>query len=251
VLAALLLAAGTGPSVADAERAFAALAQSDGQWPAFRATAAPDAILYAPDKVNAQALLARAPTPATTLNWRPARTLTSCDGTMAYSTGPWTRSDGKTGSFGTVWRADAGGWRWIYDGGHDGGAMADTPAPVIESHAACPGPIGSVGKIPDDSQPDATAIRLGGEFGGVGRNAPVPVTTLKKQALADLIEASDGPMPLAIKLGVIVFTSASTDRTLVSRINVIANDKPGAHLLRLWSWDGRRYRLAVLDVSTQ
>jgi hypothetical protein len=232
-LAALLLAASTEPSVADAERAFAALAQTDGQWPAFRATAAPDAIMYAPDKVNAQALLARMPTPVTTLNWRPVHTLTSCDNTLAYSTGPWTRNDSKAGSFGTIWRADAGGWRWIYDGGHDGGAMA-TSSGVTESHAACPGPIGSVGELHEMVTGDA-----------------VPLPSLIAGALADLIEAADAPMPVAIRITSPSGEGASADRTLRWRINPILGAARGAHLLRLWSWDGRRYRLAVLDVSTQ
>jgi hypothetical protein len=235
VLAALLLATGTGPSVADAERAFAALAQSEGQWPAFRATAAPDAILYAPDKSNAQALLARAPTPATTLNWRPAHTLTSCDGTLAYSTGPWTRSDGKTGSFGTVWRADAGGWRWIYDGGHDGGAMASTPDTLTEDRAACANPLG-----------------MGRDFNDVIiEDSPETIASLKSGALTSLIQASDGPIPVALRLGLSSAAGASQDRTLRWQINPILGAATGAHLLRLWSWDGRRYRLAVLDVSTQ
>src|SRR5882762_4624375 len=115
VLAALLLAAASGQSVADAERAFAASAQTDGQWEAFRATAAPDAIMYAPSPVNAQALLAHLPTPAARLNWYPAHTITSCDGTLAFSTGPWSSSSG-SGRFTTIWRRDAAGWRWIYDG---------------------------------------------------------------------------------------------------------------------------------------
>jgi hypothetical protein len=231
-LAALLLAASSGQSVADAERAFAALAQTDGQWPAFRATAAPDAILYAPGPMNAEAVLSRLPPPAAPLNWRPARTFTACDGSLAYSTGPWARSDGKTGSFGTLWRHDAAGWRWIYDEGHDGGALAGASAQTVEQQAACPGPIGSVGESHEI---------LGGD--------PVPLSVLKAGAAADLVEAADGAMPVSLRLAAASGEGASGDRTLRWRINPIVGSATGAHLLRVWSWDGRRYRLVVIDAS--
>ena len=80
--------------------------------------------------------------------------------------------------------------------------------------------------------------------------APVPIARLRAGALADLIEASDGVMPMAVTLGAPNGEGASADHTLRWRINPIAGGATGAHLLRLWSWDGRRYRLAVLDVTT-
>jgi hypothetical protein len=246
-LAALLLAGAPAQSVADAERAFAAAAQAEGQWTAFRATADPHAVMYAPGPVNAQAFLAGRANPPTHLSWRPAHTITSCDGTLAYSTGPWT-AGAKSGSFGTVWHHGADGWRWLYDNGHDGG-VGFAGGAVVEDKAACPGPVGAISGPPDDSLPDPRARKIGGEFGGVGFNAPIPTATLRKQALATLIEASDGPMPLSFRLGTPMLASTSTDRTLVWRINVLMGGKPNAHLLRVWSWDGRRYRLAVLDYS--
>lgn len=234
MIAGLLLLAIASPSVADAERAFAAAAHEQGQWTAFRAIAASDAIMYAPGPVNARRFLAGKTDPSTGLQWRPAHTLTSCDGSLAYSTGPWSLASGKAGSFGTIWRHDARGWAWIYDNGHDGGALAAAPIGVVtEDHAACPAPIGAgpaLQDVPDDQ--------------------PVPVATLRSGALAGLIEASDGPMPIAVRLGSVTTEGASLDRTLRWRINFILGGETGAHLLRLWSWDGRRYRLAVLDVST-
>lgn len=232
MILALALLAVAGPSVADAERAFAAQAQAGPQWAAFRATAAPDAIVYAPNPVSAQAYFARLPEPAAKLGWRPAHTITACDGTLAYSTGPWS-AGGRSGGFGTIWRRSAAGWRWIYDNGHDGAAFAGAAdGRVIEEQAACPGPIGSVGEIRD-----------------IAESAPVPIAALRSGALAGLIEASDGPMPLAIRISTETAQGASADRTLRWRINPIAGAATGAHLLRVWSWDGRRYRLAVLDVS--
>jgi hypothetical protein len=227
-LAALLLAAAPAQSVADAERAFAAAAQANGQWAAFRATAAPDAILWAPGPVNAQRFLATQPEPAVMLSWRPAHTLTSCDGTLAYSTGPFTRG-GESGSFGTIWRRGADGWRWLYDNGHDGGAPFG--AGVTEDRSACGSPPRG------DAQADDTL-------------APQSMTALAGGALAGAIVASDGALPATLRLAAAAAEGASADRTLRWRINPITGGKPGAHLLRVWSWDGRRYRLAVLDYSS-
>lgn len=226
-LAALLLAA-SQPSAADAERAFAAAAQAGGQWAAFRAAAAPDAILYAPGLTSAQHFLATQTEPALKLSWRPAHTLTACDGTLAYSTGPWTHAARGTGSFGTIWRRDGEGWRWIYDNGHDGGASFGDA--LVEDHSACGTP--PRGDIAHDDTLSAQ-----------------PVAVLAGGALSGVIVASDGALPAALTLGTASAEGASADRTLRWRINPIAGGKTGAHLLRMWSWDGRRYRLAVFDYS--
>lgn len=232
MILALALLAVAGPSVADAERAFAAQVQSGPQWAAFRETAAADAIVYAPGPVSAQGYFARLPEPAAKLSWGPSHTITSCDGTLAYSAGLW-NAGGRNGSFGTIWRREAAGWRWLYDNGHDGGPRSGIAGgPPVEEQAACPGPIGSVGQIHDT-------------FG----SGMVSFDTLRNGAMAGLIEASDGLMPMALRLGSPTAEGASGDRTLQWRINPIIGVAAGAHLLRVWSWDGRRYRLAVLDVS--
>ena len=132
--------------------------------------------------------------------------------------------------FDTIWRRDASGWRWIYDGGHDGDAAPT--GPLEQDQAACPGPLGSVGAIAE-ALPD-TPIRIAALTGG---------------ALANLVAASDGAMPVALRLGGVDAEGMSADRTLRWRINAVLGAKAGAHLLRVWSWDGRRYRLAVLDVT--
>jgi hypothetical protein len=52
ILASLLLAAAAAPLTAvEAERAFAADAQKQGQWTAFRKWAAPDAVMWTPQAV--------------------------------------------------------------------------------------------------------------------------------------------------------------------------------------------------------
>lgn len=232
VALALLAATVAGQTVADAERQFAAEALASGQWPAFRAFAAPDAILYAPGPARAQDVLARAVTPAAGLSWRSARTITSCDGTLGYSTGPWSRGDGQAGSFSTVWRRGADGWKWLYDDGHVGSPGLRAPTTVVEEQAACPGPIGAVG-----------------DFHEVLPDAAIPVSTLTGGARAGLIALADGPLPLALRLGPPDSQGASADRSLHWRINPVRGAAAGAHLLRVWAWDGRRYRLAVFDVT--
>ena len=120
MILALLLAAAT-PSAIDAERAFAADAQKNGQWTAFRNSAAPDAVMFVPEKVNAQTWLKDRADPPASVFWWPGRSYVSCDGSVAVNTGPWVRGYGKAvGYFTTVWQRQAdGGWKWIYDGGDE------------------------------------------------------------------------------------------------------------------------------------
>ena len=124
LLAADAPAADAGPSprpmsAIDAERAFAADAQKNGQWTAFRRYAAPDAVMFVPEKVNAQAWLKDRVDPPTSVYWWPGRSYVSCDGTVAVNTGPWVRGYGKSvGYFTTIWMRQAdGSWKWIYDAG--------------------------------------------------------------------------------------------------------------------------------------
>jgi len=118
MIIALLLAAAS-PSAIDAERAFAADAQKNGQWTAFRHFAAPDAVMFVPDRVNAQTWLKDRTDPPASVFWWPGRSYVSCDGSVAVNTGPWVRGYGRSvGYFTTVWVRQAdGGWKWIYDGG--------------------------------------------------------------------------------------------------------------------------------------
>jgi hypothetical protein len=114
----LLLAAAT-PTAVDAERAFVNDAQATGQWTAFRKYAAPDALMFVPQPVNAQAFLKGRKDPPSSVFWWPGRSFVSCDGGVAVNTGPWVRGAGKSvGYFTTVWvRQKDGGWKWVYDGG--------------------------------------------------------------------------------------------------------------------------------------
>ncbi|NIJ09085.1 hypothetical protein FHS31_002717 [Sphingomonas vulcanisoli] len=119
------LAAAAIPPVETAERAFASAAQTQGQWTAFRTFAAPDATMIIDGPQPAAPFLAGRADPKGAVMWWPMRTVTSCDGTMALSTGPWRSADGtKTGRYYTIWRHKADGWHWVFDGGTDEAGVA-------------------------------------------------------------------------------------------------------------------------------
>lgn len=127
---ALLLAAATPATAVDAERAFAAQALTDGQWTAFRAWAAPDAVMFVPQPSNAQVFLKPLKDPAEPIRWSPTASYVSCDGQVAVNTGEWRQPDGSVGFFSTVWmRQPEGGWKWVVDGGD---ALATPRARVAE-----------------------------------------------------------------------------------------------------------------------
>jgi hypothetical protein len=118
VIALALLAAAAQPPVETAERAFASAAQTGGQWAAFRKYAAPDAMMLIDGPQPALPFLEKLKEPPQPVMWWPAHTVTSCDGSLALSTGPWRRRGGtETGKFNTIWRHDASGWHWVFDGG--------------------------------------------------------------------------------------------------------------------------------------
>ncbi len=135
------MALNANPSaVVKAELAFARLAQDKGQWTAFRETADKDAVMFVPDAVNAQAWLSKRTDPPKAVTWKPYRIFSSCDGSYAVSTGPWTQPDGATGTFTTVWRRQKNGdFKWVLDFG-SATKLADQDEPIIEGKVAdCPG----------------------------------------------------------------------------------------------------------------
>ena len=141
ILAILLAAAAPAPmSAIDAERAFAADAQKLGQWSAFRKYAAPDALMFVPQPVNAQAWLKGRKEPPSSAFWWPGRSYVSCDGRLAINTGPWVRSYGKSvGYYTTVWvRQKDGTWKWVYDAGDEDKFMRDEGGDIAPINATCP-----------------------------------------------------------------------------------------------------------------
>lgn len=141
MILSLLLAAAAPANAVEAERAFAAMAQSQGQWTAFRAFAAEDGVMFLPQPVEAQVFLKDRKDPPVALKWGPTRSWTSCDRKTAYNTGPWTTPDGKAfGYFSTLWQKQAdGGWKWRVDHGDALGTPLPGSASVDIKQASCKG----------------------------------------------------------------------------------------------------------------
>lgn len=100
------------------ELAFARAAQEDGQWTAFRAYAADDAVMFTPQPVNAQEWLKGRADPPQAIAWQPHQLWSSCDGSLAVTKGAWQLPDGSVGYFTTIWRRQEDGtYRWVLDQG--------------------------------------------------------------------------------------------------------------------------------------
>ncbi len=140
ILAALVLQAAAPDTAVDAERAFNAAAQAKGQWTAFREFAAPDAVMFVPQPINAQEWLKDRKDPPKSVEWWPTESYVSCSGKVAVNTGGWTRADGSVGYFSTVWiRRDDGSWKWQLDAGDTLPAARPRPAQPKVVRASCGG----------------------------------------------------------------------------------------------------------------
>lgn len=161
-------------AIVQAELAFARLAQEEGQWTAFRETAADDAIMFTPELVNAQQWLKGKADPAQAVTWQPHHIYMSCDGSLAVSTGAWQNAKGETGRFTTIWQQQNFGqrrpdrkieWKWVFD---DGDALAKPLAEpdYVETDvasckatiAAVPVPTGLTDKGMTASSPDHSLV---------------------------------------------------------------------------------------------
>lgn len=128
-------------AVIAAEYAFARDAAQRGQWTAFAAAAAPDAVMFTPKMVWAQVWLRGRANPAAGLSWQPTELWSSCDGSLVVSHGAWQSGEGKaarSGWFTTLWqRQPDGAYKWVLDHGGDG--ASPTAPDMIAAHVAdCP-----------------------------------------------------------------------------------------------------------------
>lgn len=139
MLLPLMLLLAPGPETAvDAERAFNHAAQTEGQWTAFRKFMADDAILFTPQPTKASEALPEKDPPIA-VQWWPAESYVSCDGTMAVNTGPWVRPK-SVGYFTTVWvRQPDGHFKWTVDGGDALAAPLALPEQPRVRRASCKG----------------------------------------------------------------------------------------------------------------
>lgn len=115
-------------AVVAAERAFAADGLAMGIKASFLKHSAPEAIVFAPGPVNAQALYAARPDkPHPPLVWWPLWAGISRSGDLGFTTGPATLGGKPSGWYFTVWKRQAdGAWKWVYDGGSTS-AHGDAP----------------------------------------------------------------------------------------------------------------------------
>ncbi len=141
--------------VAAVDFAFAKMAREEGQWTAFRAYAASDAVMDAPRGYAPVAeVLEGLADPAEPIRWAPTDVWSSCDGTLAVSLGRFIRPNGLVGDYVTVWELQPdNSYKWIYDTG-----TPDDPQPVPE---------------PEEDLP-ADAIVVEGMTSIVGRIADCP-----------------------------------------------------------------------------
>lgn len=117
-------------AVVATEIAFARAVQQDGQWTAFRRFATEDAWMFVPEPVQAQAWLKDRADPEQPVRWQAHKVWTSCDGSLAITSGAAQWPGGANGIFLTVWeRQQDGTYRWEADLG----GMVATPDPVPES----------------------------------------------------------------------------------------------------------------------
>ena len=96
-----------------AEIALGQLAVKEGQWTAFRDTAADGAQLLVPERVSAQDWLKSRNDPATPAQWTPFAAWISCDGSFGVVEGGLT-AKGESSRFASVWqRQQKGGYKWL------------------------------------------------------------------------------------------------------------------------------------------
>lgn len=108
------------------ELEFARAARDNGQWTAFRAFAAPGALIHGRDgPFVAEPWLAAQANPPAAVQWEPRAVWMSCDGALAVSQGRFRDPEGIVGNFITVWeRQRDGEYKWTYDVG-----SPDNPQP--------------------------------------------------------------------------------------------------------------------------
>jgi len=147
-------------AVIAAELAFAQAAQDKGQWTAFAEAAAPDAVMFTPQMVYAQAWLKGRANPAVAVKWQPHEIWSSCDGSLMVSHGAWQRPK-SVGYFTTLWqRQKDGKYKWILDSG-DALKEAEPAPEMIAGHVAdCPerGPRPSTAPVAKVAKGSAKAL---------------------------------------------------------------------------------------------
>ncbi len=121
--------------VAAADFAFAKMAREEGQWTAFRAYAADDAVIHGENGlIPAQPWFADQDDPEEAVAWGPNAVWSSCDGTLAATFGRFIEPGGLVGSYVSIWELQRdNGYKYTYDLG-----VPDDPQPVPEPEQDIP-----------------------------------------------------------------------------------------------------------------
>ncbi len=236
-------------AIAAAERAFARRAQSEGQWRAFRNTAAPDAIMFVPDAKPLALALAGATEPPVPVMWWPATIAHSCDASLGFSTGPWVRAaSGGHGTFSTIWRRTASGYRWVVDHGRSTPKLlpaGNSPTAIVP---VCVGATAS-GAAAREVEYDKLAASVAARAGVDGAAA------FAANAATDVLVQNEEAMPVRgaaalpkTTFGAAVASGHSDDWTLAWASRALLGAKAGAHDLRVWQWRGKDgWKLVVYE----
>ncbi|MCX7285789.1 MAG: hypothetical protein NTX28_17410 [Novosphingobium sp.] len=103
-----------------ADIALARLAREQGQWTAFRETAADTAEMFNGRRIAARDLLKDRKDPAEPARWAARAAWIACDGSAGLTIGGVTYADGGNGEYLTVWERQVKGktpWKWVLDDG--------------------------------------------------------------------------------------------------------------------------------------
>jgi len=120
------------------ELALARITREQGQWTAMGLYAAPAALLFTPQPVNAQTWLKGRANPATAPRRQLHQVWSSCDGSLAVARGGTVLADGSAGYFVTVWeRQSDGSYKWVLDDGDTLPAALEEPDMVQASEPDC------------------------------------------------------------------------------------------------------------------
>jgi hypothetical protein len=236
-------------SIAAAERAFARRAQVEGQWKAFRLTAAPDAIMFVPDAKPVATALNGATEPAVPVMWWPGTIAPSCDGSLGLSTGPWVRAaSGGHGTFSTLWKRTATGYRWQLDHGRQTPKLVPAGNSPTVIAPVCAGAT-AAGVAAREADYDKLAASVAARAGVDGAAA------FAANAAADVLVQNEEVMPARgaaalpkTTFGAAIASGHSDDWTLAWASRALLGGQPGAHDLRVWQWRGSAgWKLVVYE----